>query len=265
MSTSVVNPTPTPSLWRDISNHFKQHEKLCIVIVLILFGWIVSGKVINYMAVHDAAVYNTDKAKLQAQVDANAQKAEANAQQAAANQQMAERYAALAQSLADANKTLAAQQAARDTATQKQQVSDRALPPTDLASRWATLIKAPVTTVRVIPTGISVDLPSAQETVVQLESVPQLTADLKDEISKTLNLTQQLAAQGGVVAGLNKQVAGLNDSVTGLNTEIADVKKKDAAELALVKKQATKSKRRWFIIGYIAGWASAEVARKFGL
>ena len=52
----------------------------------------------------------------------------------------------------------------------------------------------------------------------------------------------------------NAQVATLNTEVSGLRLEITDDKTVCQDQIKVVKADAAKSKRRWFLIGVVAGF-----------
>jgi hypothetical protein len=74
-------------------------------------------------------------------------------------------------------------------------------------------------------------------------------------------LTQELANSQAeakndlsLLTASNAQVATLNTEVSGLNLQLVDNSKVCTAQIAVVKADAAKSKRRWFLIGVVAGF-----------
>jgi len=88
---------------------------------------------------------------------------------------------------------------------------------------------------------------AAHKTVDQLEQVPVLTQQLANSQAETKNDLSLLTAS-------NAQVATLNTEVSGLRLEITDDKTVCQDQIKVVKADAAKSKRRWFLIGVVAGF-----------
>ena len=131
----------------------------------------------------------------------------------------------------------------------KQQKTDAALPPTELVARWNTLVPAAGATVS--PNGVFVGSQGAGTTVQQLEKVPVLAAQLDNEIAIESGTQKLLTSSEG-------RVVTLNDQVTDLKTQAVLNAKVCTDQIAVVKADARKSKRKWFIVGYIAGFLSRQ-------
>jgi hypothetical protein len=58
-------------------------------------------------------------------------------------------------------------------------------------------------------------------------------------------------------------VATLNEEVSGLRLENTDEAKVCTAQIAVVKAQAAKSKRRWFIAGVVTGWVGRQLLKTY--
>jgi hypothetical protein len=239
------------------------HERLIIVGILAVGLWFGYGKYAQIRLDHDNATLH------QAQIVA-AQQAEQNAalaQQAQQNAiQLAQDKAAL-QALTDKvtaqNSQLVAANTALATALTKQQKTDASLPVPALVDRWAQL--APGTNFTgAIGSGNNVEVtPSnALATVQQLEKVPVLTSELANETTAKANDDQLIASQNKNIFDLNGQVGTLNASIVGLNKTIVDNNNTCQDQIKVVKDEARKSKRRWFIIGYVAGFLSREFITK---
>src|SRR5271157_649379 len=225
---AATSPTTGGELGK-IRSFLVDHEKLLIVViaaVLIFAGYV---KVTNIIADHDAAQLKQAQIVAQTQADQNAalaKQAQANAQQIADDkaqlQVLTDKLTAQNQQLVNANTALA-------TALTKQQKTDASLPVPDLVNRWAQL--APGTNFTgAIGSGNNVQVtPSnALATVQQLEKVPVLTQQLANETTEKTNDDQLIVDNGAVCA----------------------------EQIKVVKDEARKGKRKWFIIGYIAGFAS---------
>jgi hypothetical protein len=148
------------------------------------------------------------------------------------------------QQLTNANIALA-------TALSRQQKTDATLPPSDLAQRWAQITPSmPAGGVTVASDNtMKVTQAGAVATVQQLEKVPVLTQQLD-------NMTVEKTNDDQLIAKQNTSIFDLNSQVGGLQKQIVDNDKVCQAQIKVVKDEARKSKRRWFIIGYIAGFAS---------
>lgn len=219
------------------------HERLIIVLVAAVALWWGYGKYAQIRLDHDNAVLAQQKVITDAQLKANQQLAAQVAQDAAQMKALTDKVEAQNAQLANANIALA-------TALSKQQKTDASLPVPDLVNRWAQL--APGTNFAgAIGSGnnVTVTPANAVATVQQLEKVPVLTQELANETTQKQNVDSLL-----VVA--NKSIGDLNGNITGLNALIVDKDKQCVDQIKVVKDEARKSKRRWFIIGYIAGFAS---------
>jgi hypothetical protein len=219
----------------------KEHERLAIVVIIAALIWIGYGKVEGIIAAHDQSVLAQQKLITDAQVKQNAALA-VQVQQDAANQQ------ALQTKLETQNATLVqanVQLAATLTGRQKQ---DAALNIASLAARWNQLV--PTANASAVATGdLQVSQAGGIATVQALEQVPVLRQELTNETAQKQNADQVIAQQTTSTTDLTKQV-------TGLNLQIVDQTKQCTDQIAVVRAQAAKSKRRWFIIGYIAGFMS---------
>ena len=225
-----------------VSTYIKAHERLIIIVLCLATGIFAYQKAAGLIAQHDQNVASVAHATLQAQVDTVKAQAANNAAEDAQYQQ-------LASQLAIANASLAAAIAQRNVVTVKQQALDKTLAPADLATRWAGLLHAPASDIQSAPAGITVTPPVATQTVVALDLIPGLEANLADE--KTI-------AAGGVtqITNLSALNSGLNKQIDGLNAEMTDQTKACTADKNLLKAQARKSKLHWFIGGFVTGIAT---------
>lgn len=239
MSTTP-NPVTTPTL-TGVSTFLKTHERIILVLIASIVIYGLYSHVLGYLADHDQAVSTKAQVVLQAQLQAN------QAALADEKQQLVQ-YQQLAQQVLQSNTALAAATQQRQQQTQVQQKTDSSLQPADLAARWSTLTK----TVGVTPTltGYSVTPTAALTTVQDLETIPQLSADLVASKQETSNETN-------LVAGLTKLNDGLNNQVGGLNQTLTDQTKSCNAQIITLKAQARKSKLHWFgagvAVGYVGG------------
>jgi len=236
----------------EVVSHVKHHEKLLALAALLVVGWFGYGRLVDYWERHDQKVLDRDKAVLVAQVEQNKIIAEANARRA-------DEYKALAEQVSAQYAQLQQVMAARDAATRKQQATDRTLPPDELASRWQTLVKLPPLSVQPqSDKGMLVTAPAAVETVVMLEEVPRLQADLQDTQAQLAGAQGQTVKAGEVIAGLGQQV-------TGLNAQIVAEQKVCTDKLNIEKDKARRDKRSWFVRGAVAGGGAVLAVMRFVL
>ena len=240
MSTPTITPVVTQL--HPISTYLKAHERLVIVALLLLASWFVLGKVQSVIAAHDDA--NLQQAKVVAV--AQAEKTQALAAQANAQ---AAQFKALAEKVQEQNSALVTANTELATALAKQQKVDASLPPTELANRWAALV--PVAKPVVTATGLAVDTPGAIATVQQLEIIPVQQETIK-------NTQQELSNAQSLVTAEGQQVATLNAEVGSLGTQLGDNEKVCTARVKVETDKIHKARRRWFIVGYIAGFLSRQ-------
>ena len=221
-----------------LSAYVKLHERLIGLVLAAAVIWGVSGKIESVVAKHDKSQ------ETQAQIVANAQQSKdaALATQAA---QQAEQYKELSDKVAAQNAALEQANITLATALAKQQHTDATLPPSDLVARWNTLV--PQAGATVTSTGVALPEAGAVATVQQLEEVPVLKQELTISNGIRENTDKLLIAS-------TEQVTTLNSEVSGLRLEINDDKNVCTAQIAVVKADAAKSKRRWFLIGVVAGF-----------
>ena len=221
-----------------LSAYVKLHERLIGLVLAAAVIWGVSGKIESVVAKHDKSQ------ETQAQIVANAQQSK-DAALAAQAQQQAEQYKELSDKVAAQNAALEQANITLATALAKQQHTDATLPPTELVARLNTLV--PTASATVTPSGIALPEAGAVSVVQQLELVPAQQQELANAQAETKNDLSLLTASNG-------QVATLNTEVSGLRLEITDDKTVCQEQIKVVKADAAKSKRRWFLIGVVAGF-----------
>ena len=220
----------------------QKHERLVLAAIAGLALWFGIGKIDTLIANHDNA--NLAQAKVVAQ--SQAEKTEAIAAQVA---QQAQEYKALADKVNAQNAALEQANVNLANALIKQQRTDAGLPPSELANRWAVLV--PQAKPTVTATGIAVDTPSAIATVQALEQVPVLRTQFENERTQLGNAQKLL--------GLSQnETVTLGNEVSSLNLQLKDNQAVCNQQIAVVKAEARKSKRRWFVIGYVAGFLSRQ-------
>lgn len=220
----------------------KAHEKLIIVLVLAVAVFLGVGKVQDIMAAHDNSVLAQQKLITDAQVKQNAALAVQVQQDQANLQALQTKLENQNAQLVQANSTLAAALANR-------QRTDASLPLPELGQRWNQLV--PNAAPLAVPNGLQVSQAGAIATVSALEQIPVLQQQLSNETTQKQNDDAVITQQTTNIGDLTKQVGGLN-------LQIVDQTKQCTDQIAVVKAQAAKSKRRWFIIGYVAGFLSRQ-------
>ena len=241
----------TPNLTHGIQqaeSWFKVHERLIIIFMVLVFSFFVLDKSLGIVQ-----SWEQHKAT-QAEKVLDVQKAKNDADLASAKVLLAtyqDQLATAAKEIA----SLTSAQASRDKVVVVQQKADAQLAPNDLALRWQGLVGDS----GVIPgaTGYEVSNTAAVDTVVNLEQVPVLKADLADEQSKTAALQKDVASANDLI-GQGKVV------VSGLQTQIVDQTKACTAQINVVKAQARGGKLKAFGIGYGLGLVTGLVAHAFG-
>jgi hypothetical protein len=218
----------------------QRHERIVIVALVLLAGTYFGQKYLNVKAAndHDAAVV-----AVQALNDAKAQ----NTAFAAKIDQLNGQYQNLQVQLSQENIQLASTMANRVTILHEQQAAIKTMPLPDVAVRWSQLTNTQPAEITQTLTGLNVSDTAARATVSELERVPVLEANLKDEKSISDNKTTELNKA-------NELIDGLHTQVTGLNTTIVAEENASKAELAAAKSAANKSKSKWFKVGFGLGF-----------
>jgi len=223
-----------------ISEVFKAHEKLILALIAAGVLFFAIGKIDGIIAKHDDANLKQAQVVAAAQEDKNA----AIAAQVASDNAT---FTALQAKVQAQNAALVQANIALSTALTKQQKIDATLPPTDLAARWNTLV--PQAEVTVTTNGVTLPETGAMATVQQLEIIPVQQKEITND--------QTLIANGNALAvAQTKQVTDLTAQVTGLKLQSVDDAKVCQAQIAVVKADARRSKRRWFAAGFVAGIAT---------
>jgi len=233
-----INPGP-------IRTFLKDHETLLIVCILVVFVWFSYGKIADVIAEHDNKV-------LQAQKLVTDADAKAAVQLQAVVKQDAENLATITAQKDAANAQLAQANAALSTALAARQKTDATLPLPELAARWQVLV--PSATPVATTSGVAVSASGAVATVVALEQIQPLKDQLANETTAKANDDVMLTAANKSITDLNSQVAGVTKLDTDHQAQCKDEKK-------VLVAQARKSKRRWFIAGYVAGFISRQLIK----
>jgi hypothetical protein len=257
------------SIMTDISNFpgfkfLETHEKLIItVLVCIALLWGVHMG-LNAWEKHDAK----NVTALQAQVTAlQTQVAQTDQQRVAEQQQAAQALTAantVVAAVTTQNKLLTQQQAARDKQTQNQQQIDLHATIPQLSQRFAALVPGTdPADIKIAPDNqtVTVGSDTAEKTVAQLELIPELQGDLKDETQKNTGLqsefnveqTYALTLEHEITTG-DKEIA-LDDKLLASSDQLCQAK---------VNLEKTKTKKAFLkglgiggAIGYIGGLITA--------
>ena len=230
-----------------ISTYVKAHERLVLAGIAAVLLWFAVGHIEGIIARHDNANLQQAQVVAQAQADKTAAIAEQVAQQSA-------QYASLAAKVQQQNDALMQANVALSTALAKQQHSDATLPPSDLVARWNALV--PQAKPTVTATGIAVDTPSAVATLQQLEIIPVQQQELTNTQKELENAQSLVTAEG-------QQVATLNTEIGSLRLQQVDDAKVCAAQIAVVRAEARKSKRRWFYAGVVVGFVGRQLIKTY--
>lgn len=244
LTTSVDKLTQTES-W------LKAHERLILGTLILVLALFMGNKAINYLDNRDAR-----QASVSAQI-LEQQKAQNVALQAQADKDRISYQSVLA----SAQNAIEAQQRAilaLSNQLAKQKQADQVMPLPDLMKRWSDLALLAPGDLTVNSTGIQVTDSGARKTTQTLEEVPILK--------------QQLDATGQIVVQKTSEIAACQTALDseqkandGLKTQIADADKAHKDEVKVLKEQANKGKRKWFLIGYIAGLLTKPVLGAAGL
>ena len=223
-----------------VSEIFKTHEKLILALIAAGVLWFAIGKIDTLIHHHDDANLKQAQTIAAVQSQKDAAIAAQVAEDSAAFTALQAKMQAQATALEQANIALA-------TALTKQQKTDATLPTTDLVARWNALV--PQAAASVTPNGVTLPNTGAIATVQQLEIIPVQQEEITNE--------QTLVANGDAIAvAQTKQVTDLTAQITGLRLSAVDDAKVCQAQIAAVKADARKSKRRWFVVGFVAGIAT---------
>lgn len=217
----------------------QRHERIVLIAIVLLagtWGW-------NKWIDNDPTDKRVAAAVLAQQVtDLKA----ANAEIALQATQSAAQYQATVDALSKQNASLAAAVAARQATLVSQQAKNTTAPLPELAQRWESLVSDETNVapggLTATADGITVTDTAARATVNMLEEVPVLKSDLSDETEIATNRGIEVDKANGLIGVLNTQVSSLKTL-----GDAAD--KKCAADIAVVKSEARKSKRNWFLKG----------------
>ena len=221
--------TTTPMVNSFVTNwiaFFKAHEKIIIIGIVAFTAFHFYSKGVDAYIQHETL--KSQRAAVVVKTDDTATKA------------VQAQLTALQATVATQTSIIAKQISQRSQTTTQQQAVDKALPPVALAQRWEALLH---TTSGVDPaTGqqFTVTQAAAVQTVVALESVPTLTANVASLQTELNNDTTIINQQQQVIAQLN--------------TDLIDEKKAHVADVNTEKAKARRSFLRGFKFGAVVGF-----------
>lgn len=233
------------------------HIVLYIVLALALgVGWyffqshrvaVAEGKqavaeAVAKQAKEDAIESEKKNAEFQAQIKLQVAQLEADkAQLVVTNQQLTEAMRAQAAALAN------------------QQKADRVMPPTQQAARWQQLV--PATVVTVTPTGFSLDLNSGLNTLLEIEKVPVLTAQLDKAVAQIQNDQKIFADDVAILE--RERAAHKSDLENDAKKLVASQEetKKIKSEFDTYKQKSRRNMMRVAVISYGLGWLTRQFMR----
>jgi hypothetical protein len=229
-----------------ISDFIHLHERLLIAVGILFVMLSLGNKWINYEA-----------------VIAGQQKAQANAvliQQQALVQQLSNDLktsqqksdTALAQATAQILSMENQISSLRATLTQQQQ-QVKTEPLSDVATQWQKQISTPGG-IQNTDKGLLVTDEASRTTVQMLLEIPVLTTEVTDYQNELSSDTVAINAQKQTIDAANAVIAGLR-------TQLTDGDKACKKDIADAKAVSRKSKRNWFIAGYIAGVATRGIIK----
>jgi hypothetical protein len=248
-----------------IRSFLLDHEKLFITIIVAIVLWWGYGKYADIRLQHDTAVLQQQKLINEAQAKANAAALEQQQKDDAIRIKDEQDRQIEAAKLQQQNAALVQANTALAAALTKAQKQDATLPPTELAARWQQLVPAaPPASITVAPTGgMTVSSAAAVTTVQELEKVPVLTTELANEKIKESNTETMLASSNESIGFLNQSITDRDKRIDGLNLTIVGNQKQCTDEKNVMKSEFRKSKRRWFVIGYVAGFVSRQAIKSY--
>ena len=225
---------------------FAAHERLAIVVLVLVVGAFAFNKWLDKSAVDAKVQAATAQQALVESKQANEKLAALVAQQSAQYEQDKVRWAQEVNLLFSAI-------ASRDAASAKKIVEVKK-PSTPIAV-VKDLNDAYNGTLPILPNTVTADgqiqfpAPVIQEFTVTKIERDTAVADVKDQ-------KDVIARQAEQMVQADNMIKSFGTRVDGLNNQIVLQGKKCEADIAVVKTQARKSKRNWFIAGFVSGIAT---------
>lgn len=228
------------NFFKTLSLEIERHHRLFIttIIALVLFfGW--AKWVVHQDGVaHDNKVLAEDK--LKQSVNDNKQIAVDQAKRDSDYQKI------VSQVLADNNRLQSENSNLKNFLSQQQE-ADKTLPPSQLSTRWASLVNLPPENFQVTPPdSITVSNQASKETVSQLDEVQTNRAIISKDDQIIANDVKQNTSCSEDLGGCRTQVAGLQDEIK--KQQNACNKEKDA-----IKASNRKHNIVYAIVSFVAG------------
>ena len=191
---TTATPATTPTVLDNWIALFKAHERFLIIVLTCALAFHFYGAALTAWVNHDKAQQTIEEQKSAALTAQSAQLAQQGAQLLAA---MTASNAVLAKSIQQ-----------RAVQTKAQQTADLTLPLPELGQHWVSLLNLPAADISAQPDGtMKVNDAASRATVSQLDAVPGLQADLKNE--------QQVAANNQTVINQQtQQIISDKDTIT---------------------------------------------------
>ena len=223
---TTATPATTPTVLDNWIALFKAHEKIIIIGIVAFTTFHLYSKGVDAYIQHENI--KAQQATVVVKTDDAATKA--------IQSQLTELQATVATQTA----TIAKQISQRNQTTTQQQAVDRTLPPPTLAAHWESLLHIANGIDPATGQQFAVTQDAAVQTVVQLEEVPTLTANVASLQTELNNDTTIINKQQQVIAQLN--------------TDLIDEKKSHVADVNIEKAKAKRSFLRGFKFGAVAGF-----------
>jgi hypothetical protein len=238
-----MNEQSVPQTLSQTRSWLLQHERLIIVALVLSVAGFGLNKALDIQAKMADNKVQVAEQQLNQQKQTDAQLLQA------AQNSLTNTNAIIAAKDQQINSLLAAV-ANRNQVLTVQQSTDKSLPPTQLASRWSQLIGN--SGVQNTQDGFAITEDAAVTTVLQLEQLPVVQANLKDEETVVADKQNEL----------DSAMTTINDGksvVAGLQKELTDAKATGSAQLKACQVAARKSKFKWFGIGVVVGFIGGHI------
>ena len=222
---------------------FKHHERLLIILAVLIFSYSGVSRWLNY----DAAQKDAKVAALTAVVEQDKQTVANLALQAATAQTA---YQTTLDAITKQNIALSASIARQGAILAQSQAKDRQMPLPELGQRMEALVPAAKGGITATSNGLALDNTASHSIANELEKVPVLT----DQVAKETQVAQNNA---DVASKAQKVNVDLTAQVNAMAVEGADAAKQCKAEVSAEKVKTKKAFVRGFkwgaIVGFIGG------------
>jgi len=219
----------------------KSHERVVLLAAALVGGYVGLNKWLNYddMRKHEQLAVITQQVEQDKVALADA-KAKADTDAA--------KYQQIIDTQTKQQALLIATIEADNALLKQRQEAVKTMPPTGVAQEWTKLV--PEADVTIMNGQFTLSDAGARATVSQLEEIPVLQDQFFRELEVAKGKQQQIDAANGVIADKNNQLVVTNKLLVDAGKQCDD-------KVAVVKADARKSKRNWFLTGLTAGAAIA--------